>query len=205
MVGTFMMRLLTSGTSPFGRKVRLCIHELGLDAQVTLVLTEPASEALGRENPLNKVPALVLEGDDAGTALFDSRVICEYLDQLAGGPKLFPAVGPARWLALRQQALADGLCDAAVLCLLESRRPANLQSPDWVARQKKKIRQGLAELERRPPGNELSIGTLAILVALGYLDFRFAADDWRAGHPTLATWFSQASARDSFRLTTPPA
>jgi glutathione S-transferase len=195
-----MMRLLASHTSPFGRKVLLAAHELGLADKLEFVVTEPNSEPLVRENPLGKVPALVLED---GTALIDSRVICEYLDALAGGQRLFPAAGPARWLALRQQAVADGMCDATVLCMQESRRPANLQSSDWVTKQTKKVRQALAELEKQPPAGATTIGTLAVLVALGYLDFRLANENWRAGHPRLAAWFAKASDRDDFRQTSP--
>jgi glutathione S-transferase len=194
------MKLLASLTTPFGRKVRLSADVLGLESKLELVLTEPSSEVLAKENPLSKVPALVL---DDGTSLFDSRVICEYLDELAGGHRLFPAPGPARWRALRLQALADGLTDAAVLILMESRRPAQWQSPDWVARQKKKINQSLAELERDLPGDTTTIGTLSVLAALGYLDFRFPADDWRPGHPSLAAWFARTSDTDSFRKTVP--
>jgi glutathione S-transferase len=197
-----MIRLLTSFTSPFGRKVRLCASELGVTDRIEIVPAEPNSPATVRENPLGKVPALVLED---GTALIDSRVICEYLDQLAGGHRLFPAPGPARWLALRQQALADGMCDATVLCMQESRRPANLQSAEWVTKQLTKVRQALATMESAPPEGPTTIGTLATLSALGYLDFRLATENWRANHPRLAAWFARASDRDDFRQTMPPA
>ena len=208
------MKLLATTTSPYARKVLMAARERGLIDQITLVLTEVASEALAKENPLNKVPALVL---DDGTPLYDSPVICEYLDQLGSAPPLFPPVGPARWQALKQQALADGICDAAVLRMQEGRRPAELRWPDWIARQTRKIVQGLDELERdkaTPPqvptvsaalAGSTTIGDLSVLSALGYLDFRFPEDDWRAKRPQLAAWYARVSDRDSFRATVPKA
>jgi glutathione S-transferase len=196
------IRLYTSNTTPFGRKVLMLAHEIGLADRLSIeIVADTASEALGRVNPLNKIPALAL---DDGTTLFDSRVICEYLDSLHGA-RLHPIEGPERWRALRLQALADGICDAAVLRLLESRRPPAFQWPDWVAKQRRKVTQGLDELERETLVHTPDIGTLAVLVALGYLDFRFAEDAWRTGRPRLASWFAAASDRDSFRATAPPA
>jgi glutathione S-transferase len=193
------MRLYTSPTTPFGRKVLLVAHESGLADRLQIQVTDTASEDLARVNPLNKIPTLAL---DDGTTLFDSRVICEYLDSLHGS-RLHPADGPERWRALRLQALADGICDAAVLRLLEGRRPSALQWPDWVARQRKKVTQSLDVLERETLPQAPDIGTLALLAALGYLDFRFAEDAWRQGRPRLAAWFATASDRPSFRATMP--
>jgi glutathione S-transferase len=200
------MKLLATNTSPYSRKVLMLAHERGLMEMLTFVLTDMAGETLARENPLNKVPALVL---DDGTSLFDSPVICEYLDSGGGGgPQLFPPVGPARWQALREQALADGICDAAVLRMQEGRRPAEMRWDQWVARQTRKIEQGLDEFERLrqinpPPGAALTIGDLALLSALGYLDLRFPDDDWRSKRPRLSAWFDRFSDRDSFRATRP--
>jgi glutathione S-transferase len=193
------MRLYTSATTPFGRKVVMLAHEVGLADRLHIQETDTASEELGRVNPLNKIPALAL---DDGTTLYDSRVICEYLDSLHGA-RLHPSEGSERWRALRLQALADGIAEAAVLRLLEGRRPAALQSSEWVARQRKKIVQSLDALEAEPLPQAPDIGTLALLAALGYLDFRFAEDAWRQGHPRLTAWFAAASDRPSFRATAP--
>ena len=193
------MRLYTNPTTPFGRKVLLVAHESGVADRLNIEIADTASEDLARVNPLNKIPTLTL---DDGTNLFDSRVICEYLDSLHGS-RLHPADGPERWRALRLQALADGICDAAVLRLLEGRRPPAFQWPDWVARQRKKVTQSLDLLERETLPHTPDIGTLALLAALGYLDFRFAEDAWRQGRPRLAAWFATASEGPSFQATMP--
>jgi glutathione S-transferase len=194
------IRLYTSKTTPFGRKVLMVAHEIGLADRLRLeIVADTASEELARVNPLNKIPALAL---DDGSTLFDSRVICEYLDSLHGA-RLHPAEGPERWRALRLQALADGICEAAVSRLLEGRRPPALQWADWVAKQRRKVTQGLDALERETLPHTPDIGALALLVALGYLDFRFGEDAWRQGRPRLAAWFTTCSDRPSFRATAP--
>jgi glutathione S-transferase len=199
------MKLLATKTSPYSRKVLLCAHERALMETITFVPTELASEELARENPLNKVPALIF---DDGTSLFDSPVICEYLDGLGSAPPLFPPPGPSRWQALREQALADGICDAAVLRMQEGRRPVEMRWDQWIARQTRKIEQGLDEFERGKVASaavdaRLTVGDLALLSALGYLDFRFPDDPWRAKRPRLADWFTRVSDRESFRSTVP--
>jgi glutathione S-transferase len=204
------MKLLATTTSPFARKVLMLVRERGLADRITFVPTDLAGEALAKENPLNKVPALIL---DDGASLFDSPVVCEYLDHVGSAPPLFPAPGPARWRALREQALADGMCDAAVLRMQETtRRPPELRWPDWITRQRRKLVQGLDELERAKAGAALpaagapvTIGDLSVLSALGYLDFRFPDDPWRDGRPHLVAWFDRVSDRDSFRATVPKA
>jgi glutathione S-transferase len=163
---------------------------------VKTVTTDPD---LGRNNPLQKVPAMEL---DDGSSLYDSRVICEYLDSQAGG-RFFPASGPARWTALRRQALADGMADAAVLRMTESKKPENLRSADWDKRQKLKVTQGLAALEADHLGPQLDIGTLTVAIVLDYLDFRFKAEDWRPAHPKLAAWHKTFSERASLKKTLP--
>ena len=198
------MKLCYSAPSPYVRKVVVAGIELGLDGKIVREPTsawDPAT-TLGQINPLGKVPALVT---DDGGALFDSPVICEYLDGVAGGGKLFPPAGPARWTALRRQALADGICDAAILRLLESRRPAELQSADWVARQKNLVARSLdaLEAEAKSLGTEVTIGHLAIGCTLGYLDFRFGADAWRDGRPGLAKWYEGFAKRPSMSTTEP--
>ncbi|HSA82310.1 MAG TPA: glutathione S-transferase family protein [Geminicoccaceae bacterium] len=156
-----------------------------------------------RDNPLGKVPCLVT-GD--GTVLYDSRVVCEYLDGLHDGPRMFPAAGPARWIALRRQAEADGILDAAVGTRYETfLRPAERRWPDWIAGQKAKIKNALDALEAEAPGfgATVDIGTIAIACALGYLDFRYAADDWRAGRPRLVAWYDAFARRPSLAETAP--
>jgi glutathione S-transferase len=198
------MKLRYSPTSPYVRKVAVAIQELGLQDKVDRVATTPWDPAtdLGRVNPLGKVPTLVA---DDGTVLYDSPVICEYLDDLAGG-RLLPPGGPDRWTALRRQALADGLMDAAVAARLESQRPQEQQSTDWIARQKAAMTRALDALEGEAAalGGPLTLGHVAIGCALGYLDFRFAADDWRKGRPLLADWYKGFAARPSMASTVPP-
>jgi glutathione S-transferase len=158
---------------------------------------------VNRDNPLGKVPCLVT---DDGLALFDSRVICEYLDGLHGGRKMFPASGPARWTALRRQAEGDGILDAAVLTRYETAlRPEEHRWPEWIEGQKQKFRRALGALEAEAGGfgGTVDIGTLAIACALGYLDFRYAAENWRSGRPKLAGWFEEFARRPSITETTP--
>ena len=193
------MKLRYSTTSPFVRKVRVVAIETGLIDKIELVKTNPVEADLAQHNPLNKVPAMVL---DDGSPLYDSRVICEYLDAQTGG-KFFPPVGPARWTALRRQALADGMSEAAVLRMTENRRPENLRSADWDKKQKLKVTQGLDALEADHLGPQLDIGTLMVAILLDYLDFRFKAEDWRAGHPKLAAWHKVFAERASLKKTLP--
>ncbi|MEI7607642.1 MAG: glutathione S-transferase N-terminal domain-containing protein [Rhodospirillaceae bacterium] len=199
------MKLYFSHASPYARKVRITALEVGLLDQTTLEVTDAwsATRGLPDDNPLCKVPTLVLED---GTALFDSPVICEYLDHLGGGT-LFPAAGPERWTALRLQALADGLCDAAVARRLETLRPDGQRSDTWIARQTAAMVRACDALEGWVDdlSGSVTIGSLAVLVALGYLDLRFADDNWRAERPKLAAWFETASKRSSFQATKPPA
>ena len=201
------MQLYVNPASPFARKVLVVAHERGLSARLELVKVAPLPirpvPELSAFNPLGKVPCLVLEG---GQALYDSRVIAEYLDALTGEPVLFPAAGAARWAALRQQALGDGILDAAVAVRYERAvRPAERQFPEWVEGQLAKVRQGLAALEReRSAGAALTIGPIAAACALGYLDFRFPEEGWRTRHPRLASFYEDFSARPSMRATVPP-
>ncbi|HEX7198720.1 MAG TPA: glutathione S-transferase N-terminal domain-containing protein, partial [Dongiaceae bacterium] len=172
------MKLRYSPASPFVRKVLVQAMETGLSSkieQVPTVTSDPAS-GLVKENPLGKIPSLTL---DDGSALYDSPVICEYLDSLHDGARMFPAAGPKRWTALRRQALADGMMDAAVGRRVESLRPDNEKSPSGMEAQRAKVSAGLDALEAEVDqfGNDLDIGLIAIGCALGYLDLRFAAED----------------------------
>ncbi len=197
------MKLRYSGTSPFVRKVLVTAIELGLDKRIERVPTNPSDPAsdLGKENPLGKVPSLQL---DDGIALYDSAVICEYLDSLAGN-RFHPASGPARWTALRREALADGIMDAGVLVRGEILRPAGEQSAGFAAKQKGKMAKALDSLEGEADkfGEGLDIGLIAIASALGYVDFRFAADKWRQSRPKLARWYDRFAQRPSMLATAP--
>jgi glutathione S-transferase len=171
---------------------------------IPTVTSDPAS-GLANDNPLGKIPALIT---DDGETLFDSPVVCEYLDSLHDGQKVFPPTGPARWTALRRQALADGLLDAALLRRYESMRPASEQSPGWDAKQKTIIGRALDVLEAEAdrlgdPAAPVDIGLIAIGCALGYLDFRFAKEEWRYGRPKLAGWFEGFAKRPAMAATTP--
>ncbi|MCY4453764.1 MAG: glutathione S-transferase N-terminal domain-containing protein [Immundisolibacterales bacterium] len=203
------MKLYHSPASPFVRKALVAAHELGLAERIEIVgvaMTPVAGvDALNAENPLGKIPALVLED---GTTLYDSPVICEYLDTRHDGPRLFPPAGPERWTALRRQALADGLLDAAILCRYETfLRPAERQWADWIDGQRGKFRRALDALEGEAEsfGDTVDIGTVAAACAADYLDFRSLDDGWRDGRPRLATWLEGFAERPSMRATRPSA
>lgn len=201
------MQLRYSQTSPYVRKVMMVAHEVGLADRIELSPTNvwAPDSPIVRDNPLAKIPTLLT---DDGLVLFDSPVIAEYLDSLHAGRRLFPAAGRDRWVALRQQALGDGICDAAVLRRLETLRPEHLRSADWDARQRAAIQRAFTRLEAEadelPPPDAPTIGSLALLSAMAYMDFRFAHEPWRLGHSRLAHWFEAASARPSFTATMPP-
>ncbi len=202
-----MMKLRHNAGSPFVRKVMVVAHEHGLADRIELIATTVAptqvNDSLAPENPLMKVPTLVTED---GQALFDSPVICEYLDSLASGRKLFPEAGSARWTALRQQALGDGILDALILCRYEvAARPEDKRFAGWTDAQLRKAHGGLAALEREDLAGPRTIGHVTIGCMLGYLDFRFPEDGWRRRHPRLAAWYQAAATLPSMRATQPPA
>jgi len=200
------MKLRFSPTSPYVRKVCVVASEHGLVDRIERIPTntqDPAND-LSETNPLGKVPTLVL---DDGTALYDSPVICEYLDSLHDGTPLIPAAGPARWTALRQQALADGILDAAILRMLETqRRPEPLRWDTWIKLQRGKAAKCLDALERdvKDLAGALTLGQIAVGCALGYLDLRFAADSWRDGRPNLTAWYESFAQRPSMQDSAPP-
>lgn len=176
-----------SPASPYARKVRIVAELSGFGKDVELVGadTNDPDDSLREQNPLGKVPVLVFANGDT---LYDSRVICEYFDTLAGGGRLFPNDPAARFEALKLQALGDGLNDAALLIRYEiASRSEHLRDPQAVARQAGKVERGLAQLDRRPPAGPVTIGHIAVACALGYQDLRFGGD-WRAKHPGLVAW-----------------
>ncbi|MGE5545895.1 MAG: glutathione S-transferase family protein [Solirubrobacterales bacterium] len=199
------MKLRYSTSSPFVRKVLLVAHETGLADRVEPVTTNawaPDTD-LVRDNPLSKVPALTTDG---GETLYDSPVICEYLDSLHDGRRLFPAAGGERWTQLRLQALADGILDAAVQIRIETAiRPEGVRWPGWIDRQVAAIRRACDALEQECAGwgETFLIGQITTAAALGYLDFRGAVGEWRTGRPNLAAWYDRALARPSMQATQP--
>ncbi len=203
------MKLFFNNASPFVRKVRVFVRETALEKNIEEIATavSPVTEspALSKANPLAKIPALIL---DDGSALFDSPVICEYLDTMHAGRKLFPASGPARWTALKLQATGDGILDAGVLCRYEMAvRPKEFQWAGWVAGQTKKWHGGLDLLEREVGtlDGEPTIGGITVACALGWLDFRYGDDHWRDARPRLTTWYEKFLARPSMQATMPSA
>lgn len=202
------MKLYSAATSPFVRKVVIVARERGLFDQLTLVPAQASPIDPNREivaqNPAGKVPTLVL---DDGSALFDSRVIAEYIDAI-NGPKLFPPAGKARWTALSLQSLADEMTDAALLARYETTmRPEALRWDAWLNGAKGKIVASVAQLEERwieELTGEITIGSISVGCALGYLDFRFGDMAWRNGNDRLAAWYETFAARPSMVATIPP-
>ncbi len=190
-----MLVLRSSPPSPFGRKDKIAAALLGLSDRIVIenADTQDPNETLRTQNPLGKIPTLVLE---YGETLYDSRVIVEYLDALAGGGRIVPA-GWSRFEALRQQALADGIMDAALLQVYEGRwRPEDRHEAKWVEHQEGKIKRGLdhAEAHLSTPNPNIHIGQITLACALGYLDLRFEGR-WRDEHPRLVAWLDDFEAR----------
>lgn len=205
------MKLYHTQTSPFVRKVMLVAHELGLADRIEVAFLRPNALApdpeLSRQNPLSKIPCLVVEDGGRELALYDSVVICEYLDTLAGG-RLIPAGGPARWEVLRRQALADGILDAGIQVFYERlHRPAELQWEAWMDGQRAKVHQGLDALERElEEAAEVAVdlGWIAVAAAIGWLEFREVVEV-RAGRPKVSAWYSSFCERPSMVATWPRA
>ncbi|MDA7809155.1 glutathione S-transferase family protein [bacterium] len=190
------MQLRSSPSSPFGRKVKMATYILGLDDQVTPVLTDTLdpNDSICEVNPLGKIPAL----ENDGTTYYDSRVIMEYLDAKAGGGKIIPASGPARFEALTRAALMDGILDAAILVIYERRmRPEDKYVESVVERQRGKIIRGLEVIAAKNPsygnGAMPDIGEIGLACVLDYLDFRKQVN-WRDHAPNLASWLADFAA-----------
>ena len=198
------MKLYYAPASPFVRKVNIFAMEVGLDKQIEWVKTNPwqAEDKLTAENPLSKIPTLITDDEKV---IYDSRVICEYLDSLHNGDKLIPLEGEKRWQVLRLQALADGILDSGIIRFMEKKRPSELQSKDWDSMQKNAVERGLDYLENTVAdwADNLDIGVIGVACVLGWLDFRFADEDWRINRPALKSWFEQFSKRPSIIKTMP--
>ena len=212
------MTLFYTPASPYARKVRIVAREKNLAGSIAEVLVNLADAPdLMRTNPLGKIPVLVRAD---GFALYDSPIICAYLDSIgndnlnidslglhsadANAP-LIPIEGDARWLVLRAEALADGVLDAAVACVMEARRPVQEQSTTVVKRQQEKIVRSIAEMEKQLPllPSTFNLGHIAFISVLGYLDFRLSELAWRSRAPQLTEWFATADERESARATRP--
>jgi len=196
------LKLFYSPTSPYVRKVMACAIARGIEGQLDLVTTNPHASPpeLLACNPLSKVPCLVAND---GVALFDSRVICEFLDTVEFVTPLF-LQGGARVGALRMQAIGDGICDAAVLRRMEQGKPREDAREVQMARHRDAVARALDLLEGEPPAQHLDIGSIAVGCALGYLDFRFADEPWSAGRPKLAAWADAFMAQPCMTRTAPP-
>lgn len=184
--------------SPYVRKVRVAAHEMGLALEcVEAHVFDPATPLLA-ENPLGKVPALVR---DDGSVLYDSTVICQYLDTLHGGERLFPPEGEALWQALRRNALGDGLGQAATWNIRERYRPDGERSARYQAYYERTIDRCFAALEAEAPAARFGIGEIAIASAISYVDFRYPERGWRKAAPQLGAWYDAVRARPSMRAT----
>jgi glutathione S-transferase len=198
--------LRASPLSPFARKVRMAISRLGLWDRIEMVKADPLDpdDMLRRDNPLGKIPTLIT---DDGKSVYDSRVILEYLDHVAGGGRLIPTTWPARVETLTLQAMGDGVMDACILIVYEGRhRPEALHHPPWLDYQRGKVVRGLTAFAKQPADPaRFDVGTITAACMLGYLDLRKQVD-WRPEFPTLVGWLDQFRAKHpEFDATTPAA
>jgi glutathione S-transferase len=198
------MKLAFSPASPYVRKCMAAAIARGIDSQVELWTVPTVDPSLVPVNPLSKVPSLVTP---EGQSLYDSPVICEYLDSVGSAPGLFPAPGPARWNALRQQALGDGIMDATQPRRRELTLPQDEGRQAYITQQQLKVTRALDALEAEADslGMLTTIGEITIACALGYLDFRYANEPWRPGHPKLEAWYAKVVALPPMARTMPPA
>lgn len=212
LVSIEKMKLIGSLTSPYVRKVRIVFAEKKLDYKLLLEDVWAADSTIQTHNPIGKVPCLLMEESALlDGALFDSRVIVEYLDTLSPVSRLIPQTGRDRAIVKCWEALGDGLLDAALAIVLEERRPADQRSADWITRQHGKIDAILADMSEALgeqsfcTGVNYTLADIAVGCALGYLDFRFPDVDWRRNHPNLERLYTKLLSRPSFADTMPPA
>ena len=201
------MKLYVSLTSPYARKVRIALAEKKIECELVEESPWAAETTIPQHNPLGKVPVLLL---DDGTALYDSRVIVEYVDTVSPVSRLIPEPSRQRIAVRRWEALADGICDAAIAIVLEAKRPAKQQSREWIDRHRQKIDLGVHELASELGdkawcnGEAYSLADIAAGCALGYLDLRHPAIDWRTEYPNLVKLAEKLAKRPSFAETAPP-
>lgn len=199
------MKLWYSPNSPYARKCVVIAEERGLGSTMQVLTVNPMEEGpLRKVNPLSKVPALEL---DDGTQLYDSTVIAEYLDSVGkSGSPVYPASGKARWIALRRLSLADGMLDLLLLRRYAATKTLDMNAGGWVKRWTDGTNAALDDMEREVAAGmpQWDIGAIGFACGLGYLDLRFASEDWRKGRPKLAAWFDEASKRPSMAKSKPP-
>ncbi len=202
------MKLIIATPSPYARKVRIALHEKNMTFEEIVDIPWNPGTTAPALNPLGKIPILILAD---GRAIYDSRVIVEYLDMLGRQPQLIPD-DPAQRIAVKQlEALADGICDAIVLIAIEGRRKIGLQSGDWVSRQRAKVDAGTRALNEAltgktwAVGDKFSLADITVATALGYLDLRLADFPWRTLYPDLVAFEARLSARPSFQRSRPSA
>jgi len=196
------MKLAYSPASPYVRKVTACAIARGIDDRIERWKVGTTDPALLDFNPLSKVPTLITED---GMKLYDSPVICEYLDSVGSAPKLFPPAGPARWKAIGQQALGDGILDATQPRRREIALPQDEGRKAYIELQRGKVSRALDVLEKEAAtlGELKTIGEITIGCALGYLDFRYPNELWRPGHPGLEAWYAKVVEQPPLAQTVP--
>lgn len=204
----YAMKLLTSLTSPFGRKIRVVLAEKHVECELVVTLPFEQAEELATHNPLGKVPVLIL---DDGQVIYDSPVIAEHLDDVSPVGRLIPKDHRQSVAVKRREALADGITDAAVLVLLERRRPAKQQSPEWINKQMQKVERGLTALseelgeQKWLMGNRYSLADIAAGCMLAFLDYRLPDIDWHDRHPNLVAFLARLEKeKPAFAETAPP-
>lgn len=201
------MKLLYSPTSPYARKVRVVAIEKHIDMEMVAVVLSAPDCPVNDHNPLGKIPVLIMDDDES---LFDSRVIVEYLDNRTPLARLIPQEHSTKIWVRRWEALADGICDAAVLALMESRRPENLQDAGFIAKQTSKVERGLKALSDELGDSKwcvddtFSLADIAMGCVLGYLQLRFKDINWQKQYPNLAKHYAELMKRPSFKDTAPP-
>lgn len=197
------MKLAYSPNSPYVRKCWALAIQRGIEDRIELWSVATTDPALAAVNPLSKIPALIT---DEGQVIYDSPVICEYLDSVGSGPRLFPESGPARWKVLTQAALADGILDATQPRRREVALPQDEGRIAYIKLQQGKVARALDALEADADslGDLRTIGEIAIACALGYLDFRYPHEPWRPGHPKLEAWYARVVQLPPMARTVPP-
>lgn len=198
------MKLAYSPASPYVRKCLASAIKRGIDGRIELWAVPTTDPALAAVNPLSKIPTLIT---DDGAVLYDSPVICEYLDSIGDAPRLFPAEGPARWKAITLSALGDGILDATQPRRREVALPQDEGRQTYIAAQQAKVARALDVLEKEADGLGMldTIGEITVGCALGYLDFRYPHEPWRPGHPKLEAWYAKVVALPPLARTMPPA